>query len=184
MMMHFRFGMPATILVMTVALAGCGDSDTQEIQHWMNQVKRDAKVTVKPVPPPNQFSPFVYEAQEVVDPFHTDKLEILFAKAKTSASSSSGIKAPDMDRRKELLESYPLDTIKMVGALNKRGMTFAVLQIDGAVHHAKAGSYIGTNFGMITNIDENAIHIKEVVQDASGEWVERDAKLELQEAQK
>jgi type IV pilus assembly protein PilP len=181
--MYFRLG-TASLLLVAAGLAGCGDSDTQEIQQWMNQVKRDAKVTVQPVPPPTQFSPFVYEGQGVVEPFHPDKLEILFAKAKASTSFSSGIKAPDMDRRKELLESYPLDTIKMVGALNKRGMTFAVLQIDGAVHHAKVGNYIGMNFGMITHIDENAINIKEVVQDASGEWVERDAKLELQEAQK
>jgi type IV pilus assembly protein PilP len=182
-MMYFRLGTAAALLIVTINLTGCGNSDTQEIQQWMNQVKRNAKVTVKPVPPPTQFSPFVYEAHGVVEPFHPDKLEILFAKAKASASGS-GIKAPDMDRRKELLESYPLDTIKMVGALNKRGMTFAVLRIDGAVHHAKVGNYIGMNFGMITHIDENAINIKEVIQDASGEWVERDAKLELQEAQK
>jgi type IV pilus assembly protein PilP len=183
-MMYFRLGTAAALLVVITSLTGCGDGDTQEIQEWMNQVKRDAKVTVKPVPPPTQFSPFVYEAQAIVDPFHPDKLEVIFAKAKASTSSGNGIKAPDMDRRKELLESYPLDAVKMVGALNKRGMTFAVLQIDGAVHQAKVGNYVGTNFGMITHIDENAVHVKEVVQDASGEWVERDAKLELQEAQK
>src|SRR5690606_39454584 len=94
-----------------------------------------------------------------------------------------GTKAPDMERRRELLEGQPLVMVKMVGALKRKGLVFAVLEIDGNVHHAKTANYIAMNFGMITHIAENAVHIKEVVQDASGEWVERDAKLELQEAQ-
>lgn len=167
-----------------VSLAGCSDSGTQEIEQWMTEVQRTTKVSIEPIEAPKKFSPFTYDSHAVVDPFHPDKLEVAFAKAKSASSSNSGVKAPDMERRKELLESYPLDAITMVGALNNRGMTLAVLRIDGNVHHAKVGNYVGTNFGMITNITEGTVHIKEVVQDASGEWVERDAKLELQEAEK
>jgi len=169
--------------VALLVLAGCEDGNNQEIQQWMMEVQRNTKVYVEPVDTPKKFSPYVYEANGVVDPFHPDKLEVIYAKGK-AASVASGIKAPDMNRRREVLESYPLDTITMVGTLKKQGLTFAVLQIDGNVHHAKVGNYIGMNFGMVTQIGEAEVNIKEVVQDAAGEWVERDAKLELLEEQK
>ena len=182
-MIDFRARCFLGLLSSAMVLGGCGQSDTEEIQQWMTEVQRTTKVSIEPISRPKQFSPHMYEGNGVVEPFHPDKLEIAFAKAKSSSAQDNGVKAPDMERRRELLESYPLDTIKMVGALNKKGLVFAVLAIDGNVHHAKIGNYIGMNFGMITHIAENAVQIKEVVQDASGEWVERDAKLELQEAQ-
>jgi type IV pilus assembly protein PilP len=89
-----------------------------------------------------------------------------------------------MERRRELLESYPLDTLKMVGTLQKTGLSYALLQADKAIVQAKVGNYIGQNFGMITKVSETEIEIREIVQDASGEWVERKAKLELQENKK
>lgn len=99
------------------------------------------------------------------------------------ANSNSGLK-PDFDRRKEPLENYPLDTIRMVGTLQKPGLNYALLQVDKSVFQAKVGNYIGENFGMITKITESEVELKEIVRDASGEWVERQAKLELQENKK
>jgi type IV pilus assembly protein PilP len=72
----------------------------------------------------------------------------------------------------------------MVGTLEKAGLSYALVQVDRSVYQAKVGNYIGQNFGMVTNITETEIEIKEIVQDASGEWVERQAKLELQEKEK
>ncbi|AMO98314.1 pilus assembly, PilP family protein [Collimonas arenae] len=96
---------------------------------------------------------------------------------------SNGLK-PNLDRRRETLENYPLDTIKMVGTLQKVGLSYALLQVDKTVFQAKVGNYIGQNFGMVTAINESEVTLKEIVQDASGEWVERDAKLALQESTK
>ena len=101
--------------------------------------------------------------------------------AKASAKGGSGIR-PDMDRRKELLENYPLDTVKMVGTMQQRGVFYAVLQIDRSVHHVVVGQHVGQNFGLITSISDDAVSIKEIVQDATGDWVERMSKLELQES--
>ena len=182
-MTDYRIGRALCALGAAALLGGCWQSNTAEIQQWMNEVQRTTKVSIEPISKPKKFTPYAYAGRDLVEPFHPDKLEVAFAKAKAASGRDGGVKAPDMDRRRELLEGYPLDTVKMVGALNKKGLVFAVLEIDGNVHHAKIGNYIGMNFGMITHISENAVHIKEVVQDASGEWVERDAKLELQEAQ-
>jgi type IV pilus assembly protein PilP len=160
-------------------LAGCGDSDVQEVRTWMKQVDSQAKVAVPPLAEPKTFIPFAYQQKDELDPFNPNKL--LAELAKQAAKSGSGLK-PDTERRKELLESYPLDTVKMVGTIEKRGVIHAVLQIDRSVHQVVIGQHVGQNYGLITGISESAVNIKEIVQDATGDWVERMSKLELQES--
>ena len=89
---------------------------------------------------------------------------------------------PDLERRREALEGLPLDQIKMVGTMRQNNVNVALLQGGGATHMIRVGNYIGQNFGQVTGISETEVQIKEIVQDAAGEWVERPATLELQEA--
>src|SRR5471030_405735 len=165
----------AIMTAATLLLAGCGDSDVQEVRLWMKQVDSQAKVAVTPLTEPKTFIPFAYAANEAVDPFNPNKL--LAELAKAAASHGGGLK-PDTERRKELLESYPLDTVKMVGTLQKGSVIYALVQIDRAVHQVQAGQHVGQNFGLVTSVTENAVNIKEIVQDATGDWVERMSKLE------
>jgi type IV pilus assembly protein PilP len=160
-------------------LAGCSDSDVKEVRDWMAQVKSDTKVKVVPIAAPKTFIPFAYTAREEVDPFSPNKLLAELARA---AEKSDNKYKPDMDRRKEPLENYPLDNFVMVGALQKSGINYALLQLDRAVHQVRVGQRIGQNYGLVTGVTESTINIKEVVQDAGGEWVERMSKLELQES--
>ena len=88
---------------------------------------------------------------------------------------------PDLDRRKEPLEAFPLESLKMVGVLQKDKMIHAIIQAGKAVHQVKIGNYMGQNFGIITNITESEIQLRELVQDAVGDWVERTSSLQLQE---
>jgi type IV pilus assembly protein PilP len=164
-----------------LSLAGCGDGGVQEVKQWMDEVRRTTPVTIEKIAAPKKFTPFVYAAKNDMDPFSPAKLSVALAKAQ--AASGSGIK-PDLERRKEPLESYPLDSIKMVGTLEKPGLTYALLQADKTVFQAKVGHHLGQNFGTITKITESEVHIKEIVRDAAGEWTERAAKLELQENKK
>ncbi|NRR32946.1 pilus assembly protein PilP [Oxalobacteraceae bacterium] len=170
--------LPALLLAGATLLTGCGDSDVQEVRTWMKEVDGQAVVKVQPISEPKTFVPFAYASADAADPFNANKLLAELAKA---AKGGGGLK-PDMDRRRELLESYPLDTVKMVGTMQKAGVIYALLQIDRAVHQVKAGQHIGQNFGLITSVGEGAITIKEIVQDATGDWVERISKLELQES--
>ena len=160
-------------------LAGCGDSDVQEVRQWMAEVEKQTKVHVPPLAEPKNFIPFAYASKDVTDPFSPNKLLSEQAKA---AKAQGGALAPDTGRRKELLESYPLDTMKMVGTLQKGGVYYALLQIDRAVHQVRAGQHVGQNFGLITGVSDDGLTIKEIVQDAVGDWVERMVKLELQES--
>jgi len=160
-------------------LAGCGASDVREVQDWMAQVKKETRVSVKPIPEPKTFIPFAYTARESLDPFTPNKLLAELARA---AESSNDKLKPDTNRRRELLENYPLDTLSMVGTIEKGGISYALIQLDRQVYQVRAGQHIGQNFGTVVAVSDGAVNIKEVVQDAGGEWVERLAKLELQES--
>jgi type IV pilus assembly protein PilP len=162
-------------------LTGCGDGGVQEVRLWMDEVRRQTVVNVPKIPEPKTFMPFTYGGKEEVDPYSPAKMSI--ALAKQSAGSGNGIK-PDLERRKEPLENFPLDAIRMVGTLQKAGLTQAVLQVESAVFQAKVGHYIGQNFGKIMKITDTEVEIREIVKDASGEWTERGATLELQENKK
>jgi type IV pilus assembly protein PilP len=169
----------STVLGLLGLLYGCGDGGIQDVNQWMQETRQQTRVSIKPLSPPKTFAPYAYDAKGREDPYSPNKLAIAFAKSKGGGSIH-----PNLDRRREALESYPLDTLHMVGTLSKPGMTYALIQADKSVYQVKVGNYIGQNLGMVTKITESEIELKEVVQDASGEWVEREAKLELQETQK
>lgn len=166
-------------LAVLLLLAGCGESDVREVRDWMEQVKNETKASVKPLPAPKDFIPFAYENEDAIDPFNPAKLLTELARA---AETSNNPNRPDLNRPKEVLENYPLDTMRMVGSLQKGGINYALLQIDQAVYQVKTGQRLGQNHGLVTRVTEGAIDIREVVQDAGGDWVERMSKLELQES--
>ncbi|MCX7220919.1 MAG: pilus assembly protein PilP, partial [Burkholderiales bacterium] len=109
--------------------------------------------------------------------------KLLVALARMKAESNNGLR-PDMERRKEVLEAYSLDELKMVGVIERSTARHALIQVDKSVFQAKVGNYIGPNFGLITKITDSNLELKEIVQDAAGEWIERKATLELQETKK
>jgi type IV pilus assembly protein PilP len=167
-------------LPLLASLAGCGESDVQEVRTWMKQIDAQTKVQVPPLAEPKTFIPFAYAHKDDTDPFNPNKLLAELAKM-AAAGGTNGLK-PDTERRKEFLETFPLDTIKMVGTIEKKGVIYAVLQVDRTVHQVVVGQHLGQNYGRITSINENTVNLKEIVQDATGDWVERLSKLELQES--
>jgi len=169
------------ICLMVTGLAGCGDGGVEEVKQWMAEEKGRTRVEIPKVSEPKRFTPFIYTGKSTVDPYSGSKLAV--ALAKQAGGSSTGFK-PDLERRREPLESYPLDALKMVGTLEKPGMTYVLLQAEKTVFQAKVGNYVGQNLGMITKITDSEVELKEIVQDAAGDWVERKAKLELQETKK
>lgn len=175
-----RWGYVLSIGILS-SLAGCGDGGIQGVKQWMEETKRQSRVSVPKLAEPKRFTPFIYNAKDSIDPYSMAKLAVALAKAQGNTASKF---KPDLDRRREPLENFPLDNLKMVGTLQKTNLNFALLQVEGTVYQVKVGNYVGQNFGMITKISENEVELKEIVQDASGDWVERKAKLELQEAKK
>ena len=161
-------------------LAACGDGGIQEVRQWMDETRRQARVVVPKLTEPKKFTPFTYAGKSAADPYSPTK----FVNATAAPAASGNRFQPNMDRRREPLESFPLDNLKMVGTLRKQGASFALVQADHTVFQARVGSYIGQNYGLVTKISDSEVELKETVQDAAGEWVERTAKLELQENKK
>jgi len=168
------------VLVSTLWLSGCGQDDSTELRDWMESVKKETRLVVPKLNPPKTYMPVPYEVKADIDPFNPEKLMAVLARMK----DNGGRLKPNMDRPREELESFPLDTLKMVGIIEKNGLKLALIQSDKKVYQAKLGGYIGQNFGLIVKISEAEVQIKETVQDAAGDWVEREAKLELQGSQK
>jgi len=160
-----------------MALVAC-TSSTDELQQWMEEQRQQTRPSVKPLQPPKKFLPQPYEAMNGVDPFSAQKLTVAF---KQEAAQPSSLLASEMKRRKEPLEAFPLDSMSMVGSVVRNGRQFALLRVENLLYYVKAGDYLGQNFGRITKIGETEITLREVVQDAAGEWIERTSTLQLQE---
>ncbi|QOL51872.1 pilus assembly protein PilP [Massilia litorea] len=169
--------------LMTVLLAGCGDSDVREVRTWMEETKAQTRPSVKPLPESKEFLPYAYNGAQAPDPFSADKLAGpgVLAAAQPNAGQPYAAR-PDLNRPREALENYPLDTMRMVGMMQKGGVSFALVQIERSVYRVRAGQRLGQNFGQVTRVTPAAVEIREMVQDAGGDWVERISKLELQES--
>ena len=165
---HFIFsGLLAT------ALAGCGNGDVQDLQQFMDEAGKDQLGKIEPLPQIKPYEPFTYEAFDLSDPFKPRKL---------SAKGGGGGMQPDLNRPKEPLEAYSLETLQMVGMVNQKGATYGVVRTpDKTIYHVRVGNYMGQNFGLIAKITDTDITLKEVVQDSAGDWAERTSTLTLQE---
>jgi type IV pilus assembly protein PilP len=166
-----------SVLAATALLAGCG-ADQDELQQWMEQQRREARPSVDPLTPPKAFDPEPYRLGEGVEPFSTQKLSVAL---KQESRSPNSLLASEVNRRREPLEAYPLDSMGMVGSVERQGRPFALLKVENLLYQVKAGDYLGQNYGKITKITETDITLREIVQDAAGEWIERTSTLQLQE---
>lgn len=173
------------VLAGAATLAACGSSDQDEIHQWMAQQRAATKPQVQPIPEPKQFTPEDYTMQAQVDPFSSQKLtQALKRDSQQAGSASAALLAPELNRRKEPLEAYPLDAMTMVGSLLKQGQPVALVKVDNLLYQVRPGNYLGQNYGKVTKVGENEVVLRELVQDPSGEWVERVATLQLQEKSK
>jgi type IV pilus assembly protein PilP len=164
-------------LGLAAVLAGCG-AELSELDQWMGQQKREVKPNVTPLTPPKKFDPQPYVAGATVDPFSNQKLAVALKRDERAPSS---LLAAELNRRKEPLEAYPLDTMTMVGSLNRQGRPYALLRVDSLLYQVKIGDYLGQNYGRVIRVGETELVLREVVQDAAGEWVERNTTLQLVE---
>lgn len=167
----------AAATVAVLSLQGCA-ADQDELQQWMEQQRRDAKPSVEPLSPPKKFIPQAYVALSNVEPFSSQKLTVAL---KQEARQPNSLLAAEINRRKEALEAFPIDSMSMVGSVMRGGRPYALLRVDNLLYQVKPGDYLGQNYGKITKISETDVSFREIVQDAAGEWIERMSALQLQE---
>ncbi len=163
--------------LLLVLLAGCSSSGMQDLRQYIEQVKSRAPGRIKPLPEVQPIETFVYNPGGRRDPFKPAEQTTTQA----LPAPGSGI-APDPMRRKEELESYPLDSLRMVGTLDKRGTKWALITTqDGTIYRVKEGNHMGQNNGRITRITEDRVELTEIVPDGAGGYRERQAVVALSE---
>jgi type IV pilus assembly protein PilP len=179
------FAIKTGLALFTVAslslLSACQSTEQEQIETWMTDLRKEIKPSVQKLPEPKKFEPAPYAKQGTIDPFNAQKLA---AALKRDVSQSNKLLQAELNRRKGPLEAYPIDAISMVGSLNKSGANVALLKADNLLYQARVGEYLGQNFGRITKISETEVSLREIAQDAAGEWIERNANLTLQEKTK
>ncbi len=154
-------------------LAACGGGEGDDLDKFMATAANDMSKGVEPLPEVLPYSPLQYNADGTLsDPFKARK-----------ALSKAGALQPNTNRPKEALEAFPLESLIYVGSLSKSKSIFALIKTpDNTIQQVKVGNYVGPNFGLVTQINESDIVVKEIVQDdLTGDWVERIASINLQE---
>jgi type IV pilus assembly protein PilP len=165
----------AVFVGFAILLAGCGGESHQDLRAWMQEQGAGMKGKLDPLPQVKPYEPFVYNAFDLPDPFKPRKIEPVKGDNKF---------APDINRRKEPLEAFPLESLHMVGTLQKGKTVYALVRTtEKDVYQVRVGNYMGQNFGIVVGIGDNEIRLKELVQDSAGDWSERSSTIQLAEAE-
>lgn len=165
-------------LGMCFVLAGCSSTNYSDLEEFVATTKASKRGKVEPLPEVQPYETFAYAAQDLRDPFSS------FAEAQEEERQQivdTGIR-PDVSRRREALEDFPLDSLKLVGQLEKAGERWALVAApDNTIHRVSPGNYLGQNYGEVKSITETSIELTEIVPNGLGGWIERQASLTLPE---
>ncbi|MBK7955232.1 MAG: pilus assembly protein PilP [Candidatus Accumulibacter sp.] len=162
------------VLLGSVFLVACSAGDHEDLREWMKTVALDSKARIPPLPVVEPYEPVAYDVGNLLDPFRP-------AKVGPEEKKGGGGFRPDLDRPREPLELYPLESLKYVGVMTRRKVSYAIIQVDATLYQVKVGNYMGQNFGVVVNVSESEITLRELIQDSAGDWVERTSTLLLQE---
>ena len=165
-----------------VLLGACTGEEFGDLKAELNERSKDFRGRVEPLPQVRPYEPVPYTAEGVVDPFRPDRIDVAGGPRGPRVETSK--MAPDLNRPKEPLEAFPLESLQMLGTITQNRDTFALVKAGPNLYRIKKGNYMGLNFGVVTGIDEVQINLKELVQDGQGEWVERATALQLVEIRK
>lgn len=175
---HRNFRHRVCLVLLIMLITGCGTAnEMQDLEQFLEETRNSQRGRVEPLPQFKPFETFQYAAAQIRDPFARWQDEA--AEDKRMTNNATGPK-PDFDRRKELLEKFPLDALKMVGTLAKDGENWAIIRApDSMIYRVKEGNYLGQNYGKITLLADEKIAVMELVPDGVGGWLEREAALLL-----
>ena len=165
-----------TLGLVSVLLVGCSDAPDNDLRAWMSDIRRQSHPVPVEVPPGPVLEEFHYQASGRLDPFDITKIS-----ASLIADPNIAGLQPDTRRLREPLESFPLDSLRLVGSIRRQGQVVALVEAEKIIHQVHLGSHLGPDMGKVIAISEGAIEIEEVVQVVGKTWAKRRARLVLQE---
>lgn len=160
-------------------LVGCTESDYSDLQKYLTEVKARPKSTIEPLPEIKPISPFLFKPEGLRDPFKS--LAETEDPEDSAVTIGNGIR-PDTSRRKEELEAFPLDSLRMVGTVTKNQVLWGLVKAsDKTIYRVQTGNYMGKNYGKIIRIQNDKIELMEIVPDKPGTWREQQTSLAFKE---
>lgn len=167
----------ALCLCLPLLLTACSGDNTGDLQEYVSEVKARPQGRIPPLPEITPYETFLYQDSHLRDPFTP-----FIAQEEASLEIKDSGLHPDLNRKREELEQYSLDSLKFVGNIEKDGKTWALITApDKAVYRVLPGNHIGSNYGEILKITEDSILLKEIIPNGVGGWTEREASLDLSE---
>ena len=153
----------------SLAAAGCSGGQS-DLQKWIDQTKQKPGGRIPPLREVKPYESFVYSVSNMRSPFQPQ-----------GPNSINGQNLRKNEHRnREFLESFSLDTLKMVGTFKVGSQFYGLVQSkDGLVHKVQPGNYLGQNDGKITEISAGKISLIEIIPDGLGGYIERPASLAL-----
>ncbi len=183
-MWKLKSGNLVSILMIATFLSGCSGGQFNDLQMFIDDIKSSSKGRIEPLPEFVPVENFTYSMSDFGDPFTSwETKAMMAAKAEQQANAGGGGGLqPDLGRRREPLEAFPLDTLRMVGTLEKSGNSSALVQSpDGLVSRIVVGNYLGQNYGQVVSIGSEEVELVEIVPDGLGSWIQRPATLAIVE---
>lgn len=170
------------VALLSGLLSGCmNENPTADLEQFVRETEESQQPHIEPLPEIKPYKTFLYGARldEFRNPFAPASGSDVAVRVQARSGSTEGPK-PDFNRRKEALEQYPLDALRMQGTLTQDGVNWGiVIAPDGAVYRVKADNYVGQNHGKIREITEDSISVMELVPDGVNGWQQRQAELAL-----
>ena len=165
------------LVLACLAVIGCSGEQYGDLRDWVKAQDNLPHGRIPALPEVKPYEPYSYADFDLIDPFKPRKIE-------PPKGASGGGGAPDLNRRREPLEAYPLEGLRMVGTLEQKKQMFALVRApDNTLFRVKTGNYLGQNFGRVVAISESSVTLKEIVQDSAGNWEEKEQVLQLSEEQ-
>jgi type IV pilus assembly protein PilP len=181
LLQHKTVNLPIICAVVLALLAGCSNDDFSDLHQYIKAIKDRPKGTIKPLPDNKTVEPFIFKPEDLRDPFKPLKPTSGGGTCPPDCTEppTSGIK-PDTSRRKEELEAFPIETLKMIGTVEMKSNLWGLIKAtDNTVYRVRAGNYMGQNYGKIIRISADKIELMEIVPDKPGTWREQQMSVML-----
>jgi type IV pilus assembly protein PilP len=168
----------ALVGLLGTLLTGCGRS-MDDLERYTEQIQARKPGRVEPLPEVKPYQPFEYQAENRRDPFDSSVIAATSAKAGHPTNPDL---TPDPTRPPEFLETFPLDSLRMVGTMEQGTTLWALIKTpDSTIQRVVAGNHLGQNFGKIEHITDAGIELTEIIPDGFGGWRERGGFIALSE---
>ena len=175
-----RYFLKIACVAFLICLTACDGDDFSELNQYILRVKAEPKETIPPLPEIKVVETFMFNPKGLRDPFKP-LVQPEQQDALAELLTGGGIK-PDITRRKEELEAFPLEVLKMVGTVSMKANLWGLIKTDDStIHRVQVGNYMGKNYGKIIRISLDKIELMEIVADKQGSWREQQTSIALTE---